>query len=147
MTSGRPTIGRGLTFLFAVAAGAAVGNLYWAQPLLGVIGATFDVSPGSAGLLVTVTQVGYAIGVFLLVPLGDTLDRRRLIPALMVLAALALEREAITLRLVAVGALIVMLVETLSRGMPANSARMSSIESIATPTLPTSPCAMGASES
>lgn len=85
-----PGMTRGLTLLFAVAGGAAVGNLYWAQPLLGVIAGSFDVTTAAAGLLVTVTQVGYALGVFLLVPLGDTVDRRRMIPALMVLASVFL---------------------------------------------------------
>ncbi|SMH43104.1 Predicted arabinose efflux permease, MFS family [Rathayibacter oskolensis] len=85
----------GLTLLFAVAGGAAVGNLYWAQPLLGVIGDSFGVTTSAAGLLVTVTQVGYALGVFLLVPLGDTVDRRRMIPTLMVLAAVFLAGTAL----------------------------------------------------
>ncbi|MWV48847.1 MFS transporter [Rathayibacter sp. VKM Ac-2803] len=78
---------RGLTLLFAVAASAAVGNLYWAQPLLGILGEDFSVSTASTGLIVTVTQVGYALGVFLLLPLGDTVNRRRFIPGLMVLTA------------------------------------------------------------
>jgi predicted MFS family arabinose efflux permease len=81
---------RALTLLFAVAGGAAVGNLYWAQPLLDDIAGALHVSTGSAGLLVTVTQVGYALGVFLVVPLGDTLNRRRLIPAAMAASAIAL---------------------------------------------------------
>jgi predicted MFS family arabinose efflux permease len=51
---------RGLTFVFAIAASAAVGNLYWAQPLLGIIGNDFSVPTGSTGLIVTVTQIGYA---------------------------------------------------------------------------------------
>ncbi|MBO0985392.1 MFS transporter [Rathayibacter sp. SD072] len=96
-TAENPPVGmtRGLTLLFAIAGGAAVGNLYWAQPLLGVIGGDFGVSAGAAGLLVTVTQIGYAAGVFLLVPLGDTLDRRRLIPALMTSAAVFLAATAL----------------------------------------------------
>jgi predicted MFS family arabinose efflux permease len=81
---------RGLTFLFAVAAGAAVANLYWAQPLLGLIAADLDVTTATAGLLVTATQIGYAVGILFLVPLGDILDRRRLVPALMLCAAGAL---------------------------------------------------------
>ncbi|WP_327267721.1 MFS transporter [Streptomyces sp. NBC_01218] len=81
---------RGLTLLFAVAAGAAVGNLYWAQPLLDTIGRSLHISPGAAGLLVTLTQIGYALGAFLVVPLGDRLDRRRLIPAVMLASAVAL---------------------------------------------------------
>ena len=72
---------RALTLLFAVAGGAAVGNLYWAQPLLEEIARSLGVSVGAAGLLVTVTQIGYAVGIFLVVPLGDVLNRRRLIPA------------------------------------------------------------------
>lgn len=83
-----------LTLLFAVAGGAAVGNLYWAQPLLQSIARSFDVSTAAAGLLVTVTQIGYAIGVLLVVPLGDTLDRRRLIPRIMACSALALAASA-----------------------------------------------------
>ncbi|MEJ8277472.1 MFS transporter [Pseudonocardia spirodelae] len=79
-----------LTFLFALAGGAAVGNLYWAQPLLDVIAADLGASPAAAGWLVTLTQIGYAAGILLVVPLGDVLDRRRLVPAMMGLSALAL---------------------------------------------------------
>src|SRR5689334_17109446 len=78
---------RGMTLLFAVAGGAAVGNLYWAQPLLDLIAGDLGVSIASAGLIVTVTQIGYALGVFFLVPLGDIVNRKRVIPALMLLAA------------------------------------------------------------
>lgn len=85
-----PGINLGLTLLFAIVGGAGVGNLYWAQPLLGDIAAEFGVMPGTAGLLVTLTQVGYALGVFLIVPLGDTINRKRLIPAVMLLCSLAL---------------------------------------------------------
>jgi predicted MFS family arabinose efflux permease len=81
---------RALTLLFAIVGGAAVGNLYWAQPLLGDIADDFHVSAGSAGLLVTVTQIGYGLGVFFVVPLGDRLDRRRLIPAVMIVAVIVL---------------------------------------------------------
>ena len=84
----------GLTLLFAVAAGAAVGNLYLAQPLLAEIAQTFGVPEGSGGLLVTMTQAGYAVGIFLIVPLGDTLQRHRLIPVMMILSALALIASA-----------------------------------------------------
>lgn len=84
-----------LTVLFAVAGGVAVGNLYWAQPLLANIGRSFGVSPATAGLLVTVTQVGYGAGVFLIVPLGDSINRRRLIPVMLVLSTLALAGSAV----------------------------------------------------
>ncbi|MDX3927836.1 MAG: MFS transporter [Shinella sp.] len=91
---GSAGISAALTFLFAVAGGAAVGNLYWAQPLLGEIAASFGTSTGAAGSLVTVTQIGYAIGVFLIVPLGDVVNRRRLIPAIMLCSAVALAASA-----------------------------------------------------
>src|SRR3712207_2820330 len=81
---------RALTLLFAVAGGAAVANLYWAQPLLEFIGRDLHVSPGTAGWLVTVTQIGYAAGILLVVPLGDMVDRRRLIPSTLLCAAVAL---------------------------------------------------------
>ncbi|MBT0768611.1 MFS transporter [Kineosporia sp. J2-2] len=81
---------RALTLLFAVAGGVAVGNLYWAQPLLDFIAADLNVSSGMAGWLVTLTQIGYAVGVLLIVPLGDVLDRRRLVPTMLGLSAVAL---------------------------------------------------------
>jgi len=79
-----------LTLLFAVAGGAAVGNLYWAQPLLDLIAEDLHASTATAGWLITATQVGYASGILLLVPLGDVVDRRRLIPIMMLCAAAAL---------------------------------------------------------
>lgn len=75
------------TTVFAVAAGLAVGNLYWAQPLIEVIAGVFGVSATAAAALVTVTQLGYAAGIFLFVPLGDVADRRRLIPLMLLLSA------------------------------------------------------------
>jgi len=80
---------RGRTFLFALAGGAAVGNLYWAQPLLDVIARDLGASTARAGWLVTATQLGYALGILLVVPLGDVLDRRRLIPLVLVCSAVA----------------------------------------------------------
>lgn len=85
-----PGINLWLTLLFAFVGGAGVGNLYWAQPLLGDIAADLGVAPGTAGLLVTLTQIGYAFGVFLVVPLGDTINRKRLIPAIMVACSFSL---------------------------------------------------------
>jgi predicted MFS family arabinose efflux permease len=81
---------RGLTLLLAVTGGVAVGNLYWAQPLLEVIARDLHVSNGAAGWLVTATQLGYALGILLIVPLGDRLDRRRLTPLMLVCSAVAL---------------------------------------------------------
>lgn len=95
MTAPSQGMSRGLTLLFAFAGGAAVGNLYWAQPLLADIAAAFNVPIGAAGWLITATQIGYALGVLFIVPLGDTRDRRRLIPLLMTVSAAALAVSAL----------------------------------------------------
>ncbi|GGW09387.1 MFS transporter [Streptomyces capoamus] len=86
----RTLMTRGLTFLFAVAGGAAVGNLYWAQPLLDFIARDLHASTAAAGWLVTATQLGYAAGILLVVPLGDAYDRRKLIPVMLLCSAVAL---------------------------------------------------------
>jgi predicted MFS family arabinose efflux permease len=83
-------VSRRLVVLLSVACGTAVANLYYAQPLLQTLGRAFGVSDGTAGLLVTVGQVGYVLGLSLLVPLGDLRERRGLICALLSLTAAAL---------------------------------------------------------
>lgn len=85
----RPPLTRGLAALLAVAAGSTVANLYYAQPLLPLLGHDFSVAPDRAGWITTVTQAGYASGILLVVPLGDTLERRRLILVMTVAVALA----------------------------------------------------------
>ncbi|WP_433859911.1 MFS transporter [Streptomyces kronopolitis] len=62
----------------SVATGLSVAGNYFAQPLLNVIGHDLGLSTSTAALVVTVAQVGYALGLLLLVPLGDLLERRRL---------------------------------------------------------------------
>ncbi|MGQ0846480.1 MAG: MFS transporter [Sporichthyaceae bacterium] len=81
---------RRLVLLFAVACGASVANLYYAQPLLELIGDDLDVSPSAAGLLVTAAQIGYALGLVAIVPLGDLIARHRLVGPLMGACTLAL---------------------------------------------------------
>jgi len=81
--------------LLAVACGLAIGNLYWAQPLLAQIAGDLHIALADAGYLVTATQVGYALGILLLVPLGDHLQRRRMLPIMMLLCVAALAGCAI----------------------------------------------------
>ena len=76
--------------LFALAAGVAVGNITIAQPLLDELAREFSLSPAGAGVIITVTQVGYGLGLVFLVPLGDTVDRRRLVATQAQLSAVAL---------------------------------------------------------
>src|SRR5664279_1993108 len=78
---------RGLVLLFAVACGLSVANLYYAQPILDTMARSFGASPSTAGLVVTLSQVGYALGLALLVPLGDLLTRRRLLPIVLLVTA------------------------------------------------------------
>jgi predicted MFS family arabinose efflux permease len=81
---------KGLVILLAVATGTAVASNYYAQPLLPTIRRTFDAGAGAAGLIVTASQIGYAIGLLLLLPLGDLLERRRLVVVLSLVTALGL---------------------------------------------------------
>jgi predicted MFS family arabinose efflux permease len=83
-------VDRWLVVLLAVASGATVANLYYAQPLLPQIAGAFHISDGTAGLLVTVVQVSYAIGLLLIVPLGDLVHRRRLIARLLTICTVGL---------------------------------------------------------
>jgi predicted MFS family arabinose efflux permease len=76
--------------LLAVACGAAVANLYYAQPLLPTIAEAFGVSDATAGLLVTITQAGYVLGLVFVVPIGDLRERRSLICGTLLITAGAL---------------------------------------------------------
>jgi predicted MFS family arabinose efflux permease len=84
-----PGISRRLVLLLAVACGAAVANMFYAQPLLPTLASAFGVSEAAAGLLITVTQIGYVAGLAFLVPLGDLLERRRLITTTLLVTAVA----------------------------------------------------------
>jgi predicted MFS family arabinose efflux permease len=78
------------SLLFAIAGGAAVANLHWAQPLLDFIARDLRPPPPSRDGWSPATQIGYADGILLIVPLGDVVDRRRLIPLMMLLSAVVL---------------------------------------------------------
>ncbi len=73
------SISSGMVMLLAAAAGIIVANLYYAQPLVGPIGAALGLPPAAAGLIVTLTQIGYTLGLLFIVPLGDLVENRRLI--------------------------------------------------------------------
>jgi predicted MFS family arabinose efflux permease len=79
-----------LVLLFAAACGLSVANVYFAQPLLETMAHAFAIEPGSIGIVVTATQIGYALGLIFIVPLGDLVDRRRLIVGQGLLSAVAL---------------------------------------------------------
>lgn len=77
---GSLSLPRPLVLLMAVCTGMSAASLYYAQPLLDSIRHALHIGTGTAGLIVSVTQVGYITGLVLLVPLGDMFVRRRLIP-------------------------------------------------------------------
>ncbi|HCF28300.1 MAG TPA: MFS transporter [Cyanobacteria bacterium UBA11049] len=84
----------------AIASGAAAANLYYNQPLLAIIAQNFQTSEHSIGVIPMLTQIGYAIGIFLLVPLGDLVERRRLILMMLVATAFALGAAAVSPNLI-----------------------------------------------
>jgi len=76
--------------LFALASGLSVANIYFAQPLLDDLSSTFHIDHAVIGVFITVTQIFYAIGLLLLVPLGDLLNPRWLIIGQMLISVVAL---------------------------------------------------------
>src|SRR3954465_5505865 len=91
-----PGISTGLAVMLAIASGMAVANIYYAQPLLEQIGRDLGAGPAGLGLVTPVAQVGYLLGLILIVPLGDLINRRLLIVAGCVIAAAALVAVAVS---------------------------------------------------
>ncbi|MCG8394071.1 MAG: MFS transporter [Pseudomonadales bacterium] len=83
-------LSRLLVFLMAATTGLVVASNYYAQPLLHTIAEQLDLSYARAGIIVTTAQASYAVGLILLVPLGDLLERRRLIVTMMLIATAGL---------------------------------------------------------
>jgi predicted MFS family arabinose efflux permease len=86
-TRPRTGMSQAMVVLFAVACGVSVANLYYAQPVLDNIARSLGTGAGTAGLVVTFAQIGYAVGLALLVPLGDLLARRWLVPTVLLVTA------------------------------------------------------------
>ena len=89
-------ISPGTTRLLAVAAGLIVASLYYAQTLVGPISRATGLSLDAAGLIVTLTQVGYALGLLFIVPLGDLLENRKLVFVLLLATSAMLALAAFT---------------------------------------------------
>jgi predicted MFS family arabinose efflux permease len=86
----------GMTFMMAAACGLIVANLYYAQPLAGPIASAIGLPASAAGLIVTLTQIGYGLGLLLIVPLGDLVENRRLILLMVAASAIALLGAAVS---------------------------------------------------
>lgn len=89
-TKTQSVLSPGLIVLMAVATGLAAASNYYAQPLLETIARAFHLSVNQAGFIVTTAQLGYAMGLLFLVPLGDMFERRTLIVVMTLLAAAGL---------------------------------------------------------
>jgi predicted MFS family arabinose efflux permease len=76
--------------LFSITCALAVANIYFAQPLLDSMARSLGVASSRIGVVVTATQVGYALGLLFIVPLGDRVSRKRLILTQVLLSAVAL---------------------------------------------------------
>jgi predicted MFS family arabinose efflux permease len=85
-----PDVSSGTILTLAAACGLLVANIYYAQPLIGEIGQSLGLTTGAAGLVVTMTQVGYGLGLLFVVPLGDLVENRKLVLISVALSAVAL---------------------------------------------------------
>ncbi|MCW0981363.1 MFS transporter [Agrobacterium sp. BT-220-3] len=88
------SISPALTFLLATACGLIAANLYYGQPLAGIIGGELGLSAGATGLIVTLTQIGYGVGLLFVVPLGDLVENRKLVVSAVSMAVLSLVAAA-----------------------------------------------------
>ncbi|MGG0208796.1 MFS transporter [Bacillus mycoides] len=86
----QPSMSHALALLFATACGMSVANIYFAQPLLDQLSNEFSINHSIIGVVITITQIFYGLGLLLLVPLGDLLNQRRLIVGQMLLSTTAL---------------------------------------------------------
>ncbi|EKN6001847.1 MFS transporter [Yersinia enterocolitica] len=77
--SAEKTLSGSKVLMLATGSGLSVASIYYSQPLLGVMGSDLHASVGVVGLVPTLTQIGYALGILLLAPLGDRHDRRIII--------------------------------------------------------------------
>ena len=85
-----PDVSSGTILTLAAACGLLVANIYYAQPLIAEIAQSLGLATGAAGLIVTMSQIGYGVGLLFVVPLGDLVENRRLILISVGLSAVAL---------------------------------------------------------
>ncbi|KHD87539.1 MAG: MFS transporter [Bdellovibrio sp. ArHS] len=90
LPSSSSSISKALILLLGLAVGVIAANLYYAQPLVGLISKALHLETSLAGLIVTLTQVGYGLGVLLIVPLADIVENRKLILTMIVVTIASL---------------------------------------------------------
>jgi predicted MFS family arabinose efflux permease len=85
-----PDVSSSTILTLAAACGLLVANIYYAQPLIAEIAQSLGLATGAAGLIVTMSQIGYGLGLLFVVPLGDLVENRRLILISATLSGVAL---------------------------------------------------------
>jgi predicted MFS family arabinose efflux permease len=95
-SSREPALPHGTVWALAIGCGVTVANLYYSQPLLETMARELEVAEVRLGLVSALTQVGYAVGLLLIVPLGDTLERRRLLLTMLGIVTCALVAVALS---------------------------------------------------
>jgi predicted MFS family arabinose efflux permease len=115
-----------LVLLLATGAGVGVATLYYSQPMLGVLGPDIGASARSVGLVPTLTQIGYAMGILFLAPLGDRYDRRKIIllKAAVLCAALLLAAASPSIAMLLLASLVIGLSATMAQDIVPAAATM-----------------------
>jgi predicted MFS family arabinose efflux permease len=116
----------GLIGLLAGIAGLGVASLYYSQPMLAVMAEGVGASAGAIGAVPMLTQLGYALGILLLAPLGDRIDRRKiiLVKAAVLAGALAVSAVAPTITVLLAASLVIGLMATLAQDVVSGAASM-----------------------
>jgi predicted MFS family arabinose efflux permease len=124
--AGQP--GLRLILLLAFGAGFAVAALYYSQPILALLGSDLGASTQTLGMVPTLTQLGYALGIFLLAPLGDRFDRRTiiLVKAVALVIALAVAASAPSISMLLAASLAIGLTATLAQDIVPAAAALAS---------------------
>ena len=94
-----PALSKALVVFLAFCCGAVVANLYYAQPIVELIAPSIGLSPQHASLIVSLTQLGYAVGLLLLVPLADLMENKRLVIGFTLVVGCAWRRQVLPVRL------------------------------------------------
>ncbi len=130
MNAGHPELSRSLLWTMAVASAVAVANIYYNQPMLADMLRTFHTTPKHIGLVATFTQIGYAVGMPAFIPLGDFVERRRLVISLFVAEMFVLGGAALatSLSLLVVASFLVGLTSVVPQIMIPLSAELASPE-------------------
>src|SRR5688572_4625795 len=95
VTQSTPALSRQTLWLMALACGVSVANICYNQPLLGAFASEFNATPAQVGWVAMASQAGYGLGLLFFLPLGDIVERSRLVLTLVVAGAVTLALTAV----------------------------------------------------